>query len=132
VHERERALPIVVLSARAGSREKVTALDLGAVDYVTKPFDMNELVARLRAAAGRSSRDSAGAVVSIGDCEIDLANCVARNADGSSVHLTATEWRILHVLLHHPGRLISRRRRPSAHVSDRGSGARRRGPCRVR
>ena len=52
VHEREPTLPIVVLSARASSREKVTALDLGAVDYVTKPFDMNELVARLRAVTG--------------------------------------------------------------------------------
>jgi two-component system, OmpR family, KDP operon response regulator KdpE len=84
VHECEPALPIVVLSARASSQEKVTALDLGAVDYITKPFDMNELAARLSAAARRSSRDSAGAVVSMGDRAIDLANRVARNADRSS------------------------------------------------
>jgi two-component system KDP operon response regulator KdpE len=107
VHEREPTLPIVVLSARASSQEKVTALDLGAVDYITKPFDMNELVARLHAAARRSSRDGAGQVVWIGDHEIDLTTRVARTADGSSLHLTPTEWRILDVLLHHPGRLIS-------------------------
>ena len=52
VHEREPTLPIIVLSARASSGDKVTALDLGADDYVTKPFDMNELLARLRAASG--------------------------------------------------------------------------------
>jgi two-component system, OmpR family, KDP operon response regulator KdpE len=107
VHEREPTLPIVVLSARASSQEKVTALDLGAVDYITKPFDMNELVARLRAAARRSSRDSAAQVVSIGGHEIDPTTRAARNADGSPLHLTPTEWRILDELLRHPGRLIS-------------------------
>jgi two-component system KDP operon response regulator KdpE len=106
MHEREPALPIVVLSARASSREKVTALDLGAVDYVTKPFDMNELIARLRAAARRASRDTPLEVVSIGDHEINLTTRVVCRADGSSVHLTPTEWRILDVLLRHPGRLI--------------------------
>lgn len=86
MHQREPALPIVVLSARARPQEKATGQDLGAVDYVTKPFDMNELAARLSAAARRSSRDSAGALVSMGDRAIDLANRVARNANGSSVH----------------------------------------------
>jgi two-component system, OmpR family, KDP operon response regulator KdpE len=109
VHEREPELPIVVLSARSSSREKVIALDLGAVDYVTKPFDMNELVARLRAVVRRTPRDGTAEVVSIADHEIELTTRVARNADGSPLHLTPTEWRILDVLLHHPGRLISGR-----------------------
>ena len=107
VHEREPTLPIVVLSARASSQEKVTALDLGAVDYITKPFDMHELIARLRAAARRSSRNTAGQVVWIGDHEIDPTTRIAHTADGSPLHLTPTEWSILDVLLHHPGRLIS-------------------------
>jgi two-component system KDP operon response regulator KdpE len=106
---REPALPILVLSARSGSRDKVTALDLGAVDYITKPFDMNELIARLRAASRRADAGTVGGPIMIGDNEIDVANRSARRHDGSPVHLTPTEWRIVEVLLRHPGRLISAR-----------------------
>jgi two-component system KDP operon response regulator KdpE len=110
VHEREPAVPIVVLSGRSSSHDKITALDLGAVDYVTKPFDMNELVARLRAAGRRVGGDAPGHAFSIGDYEIDLtARVVRHEVDGSSVHLTPTEWRILEVLSRHPNRLISGR-----------------------
>ena len=107
LHEREPNLPIVVLSARASSGEKVTALDLGAVDYVTKPFDMNELIARLRAASRRAVKGISGELMSIGEHEIDLAARIVRHVDGSRVHLTPTEWRILDVLLRRPERLIS-------------------------
>ena len=106
---REPTLPIVVLSARSGSRDKVTALDLGAVDYVTKPFDMNELIARLRAASRRADASTVGSTITIGDNEINVANKSACHHDGSPIHLTPTEWRILDVLLRHPGRLISAR-----------------------
>ena len=109
LRRREPALPIVVLSARSGSRDKVTALDLGAVDYMTKPFDMNELIARLRAASRRADVGTVGNTITIGDNEIDLANRSACRHDGSPVHLTPTEWRILEVLVRHPGRLISAR-----------------------
>ena len=107
VHEREPTLPIVVLSARASSREKVTALDFGAVDYVTKPFDMKELVARLRAVTRRASGDTPGQVVWVGDHEINMTTRTVFRSDGTAIHLTPTEWRILDVLLRHPGRLIS-------------------------
>jgi two-component system, OmpR family, KDP operon response regulator KdpE len=100
---------IVVLSARNGSQDKVTALDLGAVDYVTKPFDMNELIARLRAVTRRANTDVGETTVRVGDVDIDFRDVTARRPDGSSVHLTRTEWRILEVLVRQPGRLITAR-----------------------
>jgi two-component system, OmpR family, KDP operon response regulator KdpE len=101
-------LPIVVLSARAGSHDKVLALDLGAVDYVTKPFDMNELLARVRAASRRTAQPVTAAAVSFGDVHADLrARTLKRGSQ--AVHLTPTEWRILDVLLRNPGRLIPAR-----------------------
>ncbi len=108
LREREPALPIVVLSARAGSHDKVAALDLGAVDYVTKPFDMNELVARLRSAVRRSA-GNAPAQVWLGQVEVDLDARMVRGADGGGIHLTPTEWRVLEVLVRHPGRLVTAR-----------------------
>jgi two-component system KDP operon response regulator KdpE len=102
------ALPIVVLSARAESADTVAALDLGADDYVTKPFDMAVLLARLRAVARRAPRDATESVV-IGDAVVDLAaKTILRG--GESVHLTPTEWHLLEVLLRNPGRLITQRR----------------------
>ena len=114
LREREPALPIVVLTARSGSHDKVTALDLGAVDYITKPFDMNELVARVRAALRRASVGTGGTRISLGAIEVDLADRTARRADDTDVHLTPTEWRILEVLLRHPGRLVPARELLSA------------------
>ena len=101
-------VPIVVLSARQHGEDKVEALDLGADDYITKPFAMNELMARLRAAIRRAA-DSVPevAVVEVGDLTIDLARKrVAR--DGDDVPLTPTEWAFLELLTRNLGRLVTR------------------------
>ncbi len=106
-------VPIVVLSGRTESVDKVSALDAGADDYVTKPFDINELVARLRAATRRAVPDEPGATVRLGPSVINLvAKTVERTGlDGTAekVTLTPTEWHLLEVLLTHPGRLISQK-----------------------
>jgi two-component system KDP operon response regulator KdpE len=107
LREREPAMPVIVLSARSSSQDKVTALDLGAVDYVAKPFDMNELVARVKATLRRSGVGARTTSVALGDIEIDLVARTATRLDQTSVHLTPTEWRILDVLLRDPGRLVS-------------------------
>lgn len=104
-------VPIVVLSGRTEQSEKVRVLDAGADDFVTKPFSMEELLARLRAVQRR--RDSAaepgapvGAPVVIGPSTVDLlSHTVTR--DGSGVRLTRTEWAVLEPLLRHPNQLIS-------------------------
>jgi two-component system, OmpR family, KDP operon response regulator KdpE len=97
-------VPVVVLSARAESSEKVEALDLGADDYVTKPFGMEELLARVRAAARRAGSDVP--VLEAGDLVIDLpARRVTK--DGAVVRLTPTEWGLLELLVRTPGRLVS-------------------------
>ena len=80
-------VPILVLSGRPGSTDKVQALDAGADDYVTKPFGMDELLARLRA----------------------LTRGAAGGSPGEPVHLTPTEWHLLEVLVRHPGKLLSQR-----------------------
>jgi two-component system, OmpR family, KDP operon response regulator KdpE len=99
-------LPVIVLSARTNSQAKVAALDLGAVDFVEKPFNMNELLARLRAALRRASDPTLSPVVALGDVEIDLGARTVRRA-GAIVHLTRTEWRIIDVLLRNPDRLVT-------------------------
>jgi two-component system KDP operon response regulator KdpE len=102
--------PIIVLSARNDSSDKVEALDAGADDYVTKPFGMDELLARLRAAVRRASTTSTGnePVVQAGALDIDLAaKQVTR--DGEVVHLTPTEWGILELLVRHQGKLVTQR-----------------------
>jgi two-component system KDP operon response regulator KdpE len=102
-------VPIVVLSARAGSSDKVSALDLGADDFVTKPFDMNELLARLRAATRRSAPESSQkARVSFGMVDVDLETKTVVRGD-EPVHLTPTEWHLLELLLRSPGKLITQR-----------------------
>jgi two-component system KDP operon response regulator KdpE len=101
--------PIIVLSARIGSSDKVEALDLGADDYVTKPFSIDELLARLRAATRRASVAEPAGSVRVGDVEIDLAAKTARDSDGGRVHLTPTEWHLLEILLRNPGKLITGR-----------------------
>ena len=101
-------VPIVVLSARQHGEDKVEALDLGADDYVTKPFAMNELLARLRAAV-RRSQDSTPttSVVTVGDLVIDMARKrVSRG--GADVRLTPTEWSFLELLARNVGRLVTR------------------------
>jgi two-component system KDP operon response regulator KdpE len=103
--------PVVVLSARTDSADKVHALDLGADDYVTKPFGVDELMARMRAALRRatSSAEPDPERVAFGDVVVDLvATTVERG--GRRVHLTPTEWAILDLLVRHRGRLVTRRR----------------------
>jgi two-component system KDP operon response regulator KdpE len=103
-------VPILVLSARTDSTDKVAALDAGADDYVTKPFGMDELLARLRAAVRRATQpsESGEAVVDTGSFTVDL---VARRVhrDGAEVHLTPTEWGVLEVLVRNRGRLVSQK-----------------------
>ena len=102
-------VPVIVLSARHDEADKVEALDAGADDYVTKPFGMDELLARLRAAARRNAEAAGGggdAVVRAGDLEIDLAAKRVRRG-GEEVRLTPTEWRIVEVLVRERGRLVT-------------------------
>jgi two-component system KDP operon response regulator KdpE len=104
------AAPVIVLSARHLEQAKVRALDAGADDYVTKPFCMDELLARVRAALRRSAPAAAPEVaVTVTDAfTVDLtAKRVMR--DGRDVRLTPTEWHLLEVLVRNPGRLISQR-----------------------
>jgi two-component system KDP operon response regulator KdpE len=104
-------VPIVVLSGRAGSRDKVDALDAGADDYVTKPFSVDELLARIRAVTRRKTTAETSAPVRIGRHLVDLASHVAHATDdpAQTVHLTRTEWQLLDLLLRNPGKLISQR-----------------------
>ena len=104
-------VPIIVLSARNDSGDKVRALDVGADDYVTKPFGMAELLARLRAAVRRAAVVSldGDAVVSTDDFTIDLAAKTVVRADSTPVHLTPTEWGILELLVRNQGKLVDRR-----------------------
>jgi two-component system, OmpR family, KDP operon response regulator KdpE len=108
--------PIIVLSGRTDSCDKVEALDAGADDYVTKPFGMDELLARMRAASRRSVGEATEPRVRLGDLVVDFgAKRVIRNqltdADGAAgdIRLTPTEWHLLQVLLRHPGKLLSQR-----------------------
>jgi two-component system KDP operon response regulator KdpE len=103
--------PIIVLSGRADSTDKVEALDAGADDYVTKPFGMEELLARMRAVGRRAATDGDEPRVQLGDLTVDLAaKRVIHDAAGgpaTDVRLTPTEWHLLEVLLRHPGKLLS-------------------------
>jgi two-component system KDP operon response regulator KdpE len=100
------AAPINVLSARHEERAKVRALDAGADDYVTKPFGMAELLARVRAAARRGSAPTSSAVVTTNAFTVDLAARRVTTQDGE-VRLTPTEWHLLEILVRDPDRLIT-------------------------
>jgi two-component system KDP operon response regulator KdpE len=101
-------MPIIVLSARHGSTDKVEALDAGADDYVTKPFGLDELLARLRAVERRSAHAAPGGIIDAGDLHIDLgASTVTRN--GARIHLTPREWGVLQMLAANRGRLVTQR-----------------------
>ncbi len=101
-------VPIVVLSARDGEPDKVAALDAGADDYVTKPFGMDELLARLRAALRRATPAEEDAVIETPDFTIDLATKRVTRGD-EEVRLTPTEWNVVELLVRNPGKLVSYR-----------------------
>ncbi len=100
------SVPVVVLSARDGEWVKVDALDAGADDYVTKPFGMDELLARIRAALRRATPEPTAPVVATPHFTVDLA---ARRVtrDGQPVRLTPTEWHLLEILVRNPGKLVT-------------------------
>jgi two-component system KDP operon response regulator KdpE len=98
-------VPIVVLSGRVDSHDKVDALDAGADDYVTKPFSVDELLARIRAVTRRRGPTEAAPPVQIGQYTVDLENRTV----APSVHLTRTEWQLLELLARNPGKLVSQR-----------------------
>jgi two-component system, OmpR family, KDP operon response regulator KdpE len=112
--------PIIVLSGRADSTDKVEALDAGADDYITKPFGVEELLARMRAAVRRTGAAEDLPRIRLGDLVVDLTAkrvtrqaAVAAGADGTAaqpddIRLTPTEWHLLEVLLRNPGKLLSR------------------------
>ena len=100
--------PVLVLSARADSQDKVGALDAGADDYVSKPFDMGELLARLRALGRRGAPEPEDPVVRTEHFTVDLA-AKQVTVDGEVVRLTPTEWALLSVLVRAPGRLVGQR-----------------------
>jgi two-component system KDP operon response regulator KdpE len=103
------SVPIIVLSGRAGPGDKIAALDAGADDYVTKPFSMEELLARLRSALRREDTGPLPAKVEIGRYEIDLAAHTA--CEGTrTVRLTPIQWRLLETLLRRPGQLVGTQR----------------------
>jgi two-component system, OmpR family, KDP operon response regulator KdpE len=101
------ATPIIVLSAREHEAAKVAALDAGADDYVTKPFGMDELLARLRAAVRRGSRGIEEPAIVTAAFTIDLAAKRVTDVGGHDVRLTPTEWQLLEVLVRHDGRLVT-------------------------
>lgn len=98
-------VPVIVVSARTESDDKVEALDLGADDFITKPFSLEELLARVRATSRRVGREEPDLVVEVGDLRLDVTDSRAARG-GEEVHLTPTEWRIVDVLARRRGRLV--------------------------
>ncbi len=103
------SVPVIVLSARHGEPSKVDALDAGADDYVTKPFGMDELLARLRALVRRATPIEAEPVVTTDDFSLDLAAKTATDDDGTAIHLTPREWGVVEVLVRNEGKLVSQK-----------------------
>ncbi|HET9771522.1 MAG TPA: response regulator [Acidimicrobiia bacterium] len=103
------SVPILVLSAREAQADKVAALDAGADDYVTKPFGMDELLARLRAALRRATPTVEAPTVDTADFHIDLARKQITTAAGDIVRLTPIEWQLVEVLARSPGKLVTAR-----------------------
>ncbi len=102
------SVPIIVLSARDTQSAKVDALDAGADDYITKPFGMDELLARIRAALRRATPETQAPVIRTADFAVDLAAKRVTRA-GAPVRLTPTEWHVLELLVRNPGKLITQR-----------------------
>ncbi|HXW35577.1 MAG TPA: response regulator [Acidimicrobiales bacterium] len=102
-------VPIIILSARTAETQKVAALDAGANDYVSKPFGMDEFMARLRVALRSPTTSEDLPTVETADFSIDLAKKQIRRKDGSTARLTATEWQVVELLSRNAGKLISQR-----------------------
>lgn len=103
------AVPILILSARSTENDKIVALDAGADDYLTKPFGVGELLARVRALLRRQSKSSEGSpVVSFGDIQADLSKRVVTRS-GEPVHLTQIEYRLFALLMANPGKVLTHR-----------------------
>ena len=106
------AVPILILSGRLNSQAKVEALDAGADDYVTKPFNVDELFARVRAVTRRTGEPERAEPVRIGDWLVDVEDRTAHHADqgrDERLHLTPTEWQLLEAVVRRPGRLVGQR-----------------------
>jgi two-component system, OmpR family, KDP operon response regulator KdpE len=101
-------VPIIVLSVRDGQHDKVDAFEAGADDYVTKPFGMPELLARMRAVRRRTEGDRRPPVVRFGELEVDLGRQLVR-MDEAVIHLTPTEYRLLEAFVTNPGKLLTHR-----------------------
>jgi DNA-binding response OmpR family regulator len=101
-------MPIMVLSAREQEPDKIAALDAGADDYVTKPFGMGELLARIRAAERRTVPTGQPSIVTTSSFRIDM-EAKRIEKDGRSVHLTPTEWHLVEILASNPGKLVGQR-----------------------
>ncbi|WP_296137958.1 response regulator transcription factor [uncultured Tessaracoccus sp.] len=122
------AVPILVVSGRAGAADKVEALDAGADDYVTKPFSIEELLARIRALTRRGTMEESLPAVRLGPVTVDLAaHSVTREGPGGrrQIRLTPTEWQVIEILIRNAGRLVTRqtlltRIWGSEHVEDTG------------
>lgn len=108
---RERGdIPIIVLSAKTENHEKILGLDLGADDYVTKPFDPLEVIARIRARLrrhGAHNADSSTALLTVGDLTLDTSACTLRS-DNESIQLTATEFNMMKLFMQSPGRVFTK------------------------
>jgi two-component system KDP operon response regulator KdpE len=103
-------VPIIVLSGRVGSSDKIIALNAGADDYVTKPFNIEELLARMHAVSRRLRPEMADdEPVTVGTHVVDLADRSVRSHSGDLVHFTRTEWELLAILVRNPGKLVSQR-----------------------
>ena len=102
------SVPIIILSAHGAEHDKVRALDAGADDYITKPFGMDELLARLRAALRRSTPATEAATVSTADFSVDLTAKKVTTADGE-VRMTPIEWGLVEVLVRNAGKLVGQR-----------------------
>jgi two-component system phosphate regulon response regulator PhoB len=102
-----REIPVIMLTARGEEEDRVRGLDVGADDYVTKPFSMSELVARMRAVLRRTAPALAGDVATFADIVLDRQSCRVRRGK-REVHLGPTEFRLLDTLMQRPGRVFSR------------------------
>lgn len=109
IRARGSSLPVLILTARSATADKVVGLRLGADDYLGKPFDSLELLARIEALLRRSGHQKGSGTIALGDITIDLSRASASKA-GRDVQLTAQEWRLLSYLAARPGQTVSRER----------------------